>query len=86
MRVSVLYFASLKDRAGCSGEEVDLPESADVRALAVALESRHPALAGALGHVRFAVNQRFVAPTDALQDRDEVALIPPVSGGRGGSW
>lgn len=85
MRIAVLYFASLKDRAGCDREEVDVPEPADVQALARVLEARHPALAGALGHIRFAVNQRFSAPNAALREADEVALIPPVSGGSGGA-
>lgn len=81
MRIQVLYFASLKDRAGRGDESVDVPDGTDLRALARLLEERHPPLVGALGHIRFAVNQQFVVASTALRDRDEVALIPPVSGG-----
>ena len=81
MRIQVLYFASLKDRAGRGEESLDVPDGTDLRVLARMLEERHPPLAGALGHIRFAVNQQFVAAAAPLCDRDEVALIPPVSGG-----
>jgi len=81
MKVTVLYFASARERAGCERESVELAGGADVRALAAHLETLHPRLSGALAHVRFAVNQGFVAPHHALADGDEVAVIPPVSGG-----
>src|SRR5687768_3030166 len=83
-KLSVLYFAAARERAGAAAETVDLPTPATAGALLEALSARHPALAPLLPHLRVAVN-RELAPLDApLADGDEVALIPPVAGGSGG--
>lgn len=81
MQIRVLFFASLRERVGHDQEVIELPEGADLKALAANLRARLPALAPALPHVRFAVNQEFAPPTLRLRAQDEVALIPPVSGG-----
>ncbi|MBE7212090.1 MAG: molybdopterin converting factor subunit 1 [Gluconacetobacter diazotrophicus] len=79
----LLYFASLRDRLGCSGEEVPLPPAVDtVSGLLDWLRERDPALAALDGRrVRVAVNQRFASPSDPVGADDEVALFPPVTGG-----
>ncbi len=80
MRVEIRYFASLKDRAGTARDELDLPERATVQvAVARALEV-HPKLVP-LRAVRFARNAELCEPEELLADGDEVALLPPVSGG-----
>lgn len=82
MEIRVLYFAVARDRAGGTSEErLELPAGATVAALAEALAGRHPDLAALGGHLRYAVNEAFAGPADPLHDGDEVALIPPVSGG-----
>lgn len=82
MRVRLLYFAALRELTGIAEEERELPAGVgDVAALGAYLETTHAALAGRLGHVRFAVNEEFAAPTRGLSDGDVVALIPPVAGG-----
>ncbi len=81
MRVRVLYFAAVRELVGRSEEERELPDTADVAALAAELEAAHPALAGRLGHVRFAVNEEMARSDAKLRDGDVVALIPPVAGG-----
>ncbi len=81
MEIQVLYFASLKDRVGRGEERVSVPDGTDLQSLAQLLVERHAPLAGALGHVRFAVNREFAAPDTRLRGGDEVALIPPMSGG-----
>ncbi len=78
--MKIRYFAWLRERLGRGEEEVDLPVST-VAELAVALESRHPELAGRLGPVRFARNAAFATAADAVAAGDEIALIPPVAGG-----
>jgi molybdopterin converting factor subunit 1 len=85
MRVTVLYFAILRERAGLEREELELAEAADVGAARAAIAARHPALAALLPAVRGAVNRAFVLDTHALADGDELALIPPVAGGADGA-
>jgi molybdopterin synthase catalytic subunit len=72
-RVTVRLFASLRERAGFSARELDAAAVADV----------WPALG--LGEepdgLLFAVNREYAPPAHELSDGDEVALIPPVSGG-----
>lgn len=80
MKLTVLYFAAVRDLVGLSEETVDAPAS-DVRALRAWLEVARPTLAGRLGAVRFARNEAFVKDDEALADGDVIALIPPVSGG-----
>ena len=73
MPVTVRLFAGLRERAGWSRREVDAATVADVwRALELGDEP-----AGLL----YAVNKEYATPDRALADGDEVALIPPVSGG-----
>jgi molybdopterin synthase catalytic subunit len=73
VRVTVRLFAGLRERAGWSSREVDAARVADV----------WPALG--LGDepdgLLYAVNREYAAPERELRDGDEVALIPPVSGG-----
>ena len=81
MRVTLLYCAAARERAGASSETIDLPEGATAaQALAAACE-RHPALQAVAGKLRVAVDQAFAEPDRKLRDGSEVALIPPVSGG-----
>ena len=82
MRVTVLYFAALRDLAGRADEELALPATvATVGALADHLCVARPWLAERRAHVRIARNEAFAEPGDALRDGDVIALIPPVAGG-----
>jgi MoaE-MoaD fusion protein len=76
MRVRVRLFAALRERAGAAEVELELPEGARVRdALA-----RFGAIADGVPMV-MAVNQEYAGPEAELRPGDELALIPPVSGG-----
>lgn len=79
--VRVLCFAQLKDRLGGSGFVCTLPARATGRELIHALAERHPALGPLLDVSRLAVNAEYVSTDAALHHGDEVAVIPPVSGG-----
>jgi len=81
MRVRVRLFAALREAAGRGEVEWDLPEGATVEQLVAELGAALPALAAGAGRARVAVNRRYAAPNARLADGDEVALIPPVSGG-----
>jgi MoaE-MoaD fusion protein len=76
MKVTVRLFAILRERAGSDRLELDLPEGARVADALRAVDH----LAGGLRLV-MAVNREYAAPEDPLSAGDELALIPPVSGG-----
>lgn len=80
MRVSIKLFAILRERSGVDSLELDLPTGTDVAAVRDAVAREFPALASVLAQAVTAVNQEYRA-TGALAEGDEVALIPPVSGG-----
>jgi molybdopterin synthase catalytic subunit len=84
MRVSVLLFATLKERAGTGAAALALPgASATVDDVRAALGVRFPALVPNLPTAVCAVNQEFAFGGEAVRDGDEVAFFPPVSGGAG---
>jgi MoaE-MoaD fusion protein len=83
MRVRVLFFGVLKDIAGKSGDVLDLPEDARVRDLLSSLESKIPRMKDAMASLAVAVNRQYAAADRELKSDDEVALLPPVSGGSG---
>lgn len=80
--VTVLLFAGVKEVVGRPSVVVKLQASgvtlAHVRSV---LEEAHPSLAPLLPACLFAVNNAFVDDTASVTERDEVACIPPVSGG-----
>jgi len=83
MNVSVLLFGSLREAAGAKELAVSLPEGSSVAALTALLARDHAAFARLPGRVRVSVNYEVVEETRALRDGDEVAYLPPVSGGGG---
>ena len=81
MRVNVLMFGPVRDLVGEESVSLDLSAGADVRALQGLLIERYPALRAGITAVRFSVNRQFADDDRVLADGDEVAIIPPVSGG-----
>jgi len=79
--VRMLFFAHLQDVAGQHELALSLPEEATVRTAAIKLEKRAPGFNALLDHVRVAVNAEFAGPDTVLRDGDEVAWMPPMSGG-----
>ncbi len=83
MKLTVVYFAAARERAGTSAEPLSFPGPMTVAALLTGLQARHPALTALLPLLRSAVNHEFAALEDLVPDGAEVALIPPVAGGAG---
>ncbi|MEP7358803.1 MAG: molybdenum cofactor biosynthesis protein MoaE [Anaerolineales bacterium] len=81
MNVTVLFFATLKDRAGRPSLALELDDSATVADLKAQLGRDLPALLPALPTALAAINHEFAFAEDALHADDEVGLFPPVSGG-----
>jgi sulfur-carrier protein len=81
MTVTVHLFAAARDLAGADSLAVELSAGATVADLRAELARRVPALAGLLAKSAVAVNHDFAEDGHVLQPADEVAIIPPVSGG-----
>ena len=81
IRVHVKLFAFVRDVAGVAGLVLHLPSGATVGDAGAMLGERFPSIAPHLPRVGFAVNQSYAKPATVLHDGDELALIPPVSGG-----
>ena len=81
MRVRILFFGILKDLAGKSSDSLELPEGSSVREVLSLCSAQTPRLRESLASIAVAVNQEYAGPETALKSGDEVALLPPVSGG-----
>lgn len=81
MRVQVRFFASVREKLRRTEAEIDLGGGATVADLWQELRRAYPALADVGSSLRFAVNQEYVDTEHRLAEGDEVAVIPPVSGG-----
>jgi len=81
MHLTILLFAAAKDHAGADSVSVELPTAATVATLRLELARRLPALSTLLTRSAIAVNHDFAENDRVLSPQDEVAIIPPVSGG-----
>jgi len=85
VRVRVLYFASLREAVGVSGEELQLPADVSTAgALRAWLRARGAPWDEALAErraLRVAIDQAMAGPQSGLRDGAEVAFFPPVTGG-----
>jgi len=83
MRVRVLFFGMLKDLVGQSSDSLDMPEGSLVRDVLEHYAARMPRLRELASSIAMAVNQQYAGVETKLKSDDEVALLPPVSGGSG---
>ena len=82
--VQMLFFAHLQDVVGSHERTLELPEGATVETAAAVLGERYPKMDRLLSQARVAVNAEFAEASTALHDGDEVAWMPPMSGGASG--
>lgn len=83
MRIRVLFFGVLRDITGRREDQLELPEGGRLESVFEHYASLFPRLRGMASSVVLALNQEFAGPTSALTEGDEVAFLPPVSGGSG---
>ncbi len=81
MHVTVRLFARLRDIAGTAELAQELPDGSTAQDAWAALAGKIPALHAYATSVSCAVNESYARLTTALRDGDEVAFLPPVSGG-----
>src|SRR5208282_3369959 len=86
MKVNVLFFGITHDLTGFAQEQIDLPEGEKLEGLRRLYETRFPRLVSVGGSLLVAVNQEIAKGSTPLRDGDEVAFMPPVSGGAGGDF
>src|SRR5579885_31887 len=81
MRVRVLFFGVLKDLVGRAHDERHVEPGANLRSVFEAYAAQYPRLRDLAPNIVIARNQEFAEPSAVLEDGDEVAFLPPVSGG-----
>ncbi len=84
MRINVLFFGMLKDIVGQTEDHVILEEGASIGQLYEIYAARLPRLAKHSSSILFSRNREFADRSELLQEGDEVAFLPPVSGGAPG--
>jgi molybdopterin synthase sulfur carrier subunit len=80
MKIKVLAFGIARDICGGRELELDVPEVLDTDGLKSFLERLYPGLS-AIKTYALAINQTYAAARQTIQEGDEIAIIPPVSGG-----
>ncbi|ABG05469.1 molybdopterin converting factor, subunit 1 [Rubrobacter xylanophilus DSM 9941] len=80
-KVRVLFFGAAADRAGAREVELPAEEGATLGELWASLSRRHPGLSPMRESLAFAVNGEYASEERPVRPGDEVAVLPPVSGG-----
>ena len=83
MEVAVKCFAWAREVTGEDEIVLDVPDGGTVADLRGQLIARYPVFSGRMEAIAVSVNQEFAGDSRSLSPHDEVALIPPISGGRG---
>ncbi len=81
MKINVKLFAILKDKAEVSQLDLNLPEGKSVVDAVELVVEQYPSLKPFISKIAFALNEEYVSISTRLHDGDELAFIPPVSGG-----
>jgi len=81
IRVKVLFFGRLKELTGRAEDSIEFSDAKTIEQLFAFYAARHPELAKYRSSVVASRNQEFAAWDTALRSGDEVAFLPPVSGG-----
>ena len=81
MRVKVLYFARAREATGSSEESAEIGDGSTAGELLETLVRRNPKLQEIRSCLVLAINQEYADGSARLKEGDEVALIPPISGG-----
>jgi sulfur-carrier protein len=79
IKVNIQYFAMLKERRGCSNEEISV-EEVDIQSLYKELDEKYN-FKLTEKDLKFAVNDNFVSSEYVLKNGDDIVFIPPVGGG-----
>lgn len=81
MKIKVKFFASYREAVGKEEIEADIEENTDVNGLLEVLKKKHPEIGTLSETLIVSVNKEYATYDTILRNGDEVALLPPVSGG-----
>ncbi len=81
MKIHLRYFAATREITGTSSETIEIPAGTNVGAVLADIATRFPRMERLLPIAMPMVNQEYVEQAHVLEEGDELALIPPVSGG-----
>ena len=80
-RIKVLFFATLRDRAGTKSVDLDIPAKMTVDRLKKLVVDKFPGLKDTMDTVVISINREFAFDESVVPENAEVAMFPPVSGG-----
>ena len=81
MSVKILFFATLRDRAGTKSFDIEIPEGTTVQGLKEKIARDYPNLKQSMEAVLISINREYAFDEAVVADGSEVAMFPPVSGG-----
>jgi len=79
--VKLLFFATLRDRAGAKSMELDIPMDLTVQGLKEKISMEYPSLKESMRSVLITINREYAFNEAVIPQNAEVAMFPPVSGG-----
>jgi molybdopterin converting factor subunit 1 len=80
-RVKLLFFATLRDRAGARSMELDIPPDLTVQELKDKISAEYPNLKESMSSVLITINREYAFDDAIIPQNAELAMFPPVSGG-----
>lgn len=80
-RVKLLFFATLRDRAGTKSVELDVPSDLTVQGLKYKISHEYPGLKESMKSVLVTINREYAFDEAVIPPNAELAMFPPVSGG-----
>jgi molybdopterin converting factor subunit 1 len=80
-RVKLLFFATLRDRAGAKSIELDIPSDLTVQGLKEKISTEYPTLKDSMSSVLITINREYAFDEAIIPSNAELAMFPPVSGG-----
>lgn len=80
-KITVLFFATFRDKAGTNRTELEIPKGTTIEGLRAILSEKFPGLEALADHALASINKEYAFPEQEIPDGAEVAWFPPVSGG-----
>lgn len=80
-QIKILFFATIRDKAGTKSMDLDIPTEMTVQQLKEKLGSEYPNLKDSLKSILVSINQEYSFDDAMIPSNAEIALFPPVSGG-----
>jgi molybdopterin converting factor subunit 1 len=80
-KIKLLFFATIRDRAGTRSMEIDIPEDMTVQGLMDKISADYPKLKESMSSVLITINREYAFDEAVIPPNAEIGMFPPVSGG-----